>query len=390
MNKKPHAIFATLGLGLALVSCAPPLPTGPGRYQAVPFSTLRHWQDENFAQLLPIMQEQCQRILQLPGDARLGGGAGGAPIGGLARDWQPACRALETAPPQGNPATAQFLQTWFTPYYINGNDQVKAFSEVEVKASPVKNAQFPIPVYAKPHGLVRSKDETGHTVTGRWVGTHFEPDSYYTRAQIDAGALDGHGLEIAWVQNEGALFVLQLQGAGRLVLPGGQVVHVAYAARNGQPYTPLGRVLLSQHLIPESDLSMTSIRSWLEQHPDQARQITAQNADYVFFKTLQPDSLGAGSPGAMGLALTPYRSLRANPRYIPFGALVWLETTRMPLATGGESAWFHLTFMQDANAASALGEVSLFTGWGAGADKVAREANGRGRVFLLLPRPRSP
>ncbi|MFX5903484.1 MltA domain-containing protein, partial [Acinetobacter baumannii] len=61
---------------------------------------------------------------------------------------------------------------------------------------------------------------------------------YYTRADINrAGDLDAPVL--AWVDDPIALYAMQVQGAGRIRLPDGSVLRVAYADQNGHPFKPM-------------------------------------------------------------------------------------------------------------------------------------------------------
>lgn len=381
-NRARHVAASILTL--ILIGCAPQLPMGSESHQAVPFSSLRNWGDESFTQISPILNDECHRILALQGNARVNMGPHLLPSGNFARDWRPVCHAFLSSPPADNRAMQTFFETWFTPYYINGEDKVEGFSEVVVPASIHQTETYNIPVYAKPQDLVRSQRSGGTWVSGRWIGTRFVP--FFSRAEIDSGALKGKGLEIAWVRGPADLFMLQYNGAGRLALADGRTIHIAYAARNGRPYTPIGRILRERNYISDDEITAPAIRNWMNRYPFQARQLMAQNEDYVFFESLPTSSLSTGSPGAMGIGVTPYRSLRASARYIPFGAPVWVETP-MPLPRGGRAPWRHLAFMQDVNSGASLGHVAMFTGWGGDADHVATKLDDRGRLFVLLPRP---
>jgi membrane-bound lytic murein transglycosylase A len=60
---------------------------------------------------------------------------------------------------------------------------------------------------------------------------------YYTRAQIDRGALSAARV-IVWVDDPAALYSMQVQGSGKVSLPDGQMIRLAYAEQNGHPFTP--------------------------------------------------------------------------------------------------------------------------------------------------------
>ena len=66
---------------------------------------------------------------------------------------------------------------------------------------------------------------------------------YYTRAEIDAGALQGKGLELLYLDDPVELFFMQVQGSGRVKLPDGSWLRLGYAAKNGHPYTSIGKLL---------------------------------------------------------------------------------------------------------------------------------------------------
>jgi membrane-bound lytic murein transglycosylase A len=64
---------------------------------------------------------------------------------------------------------------------------------------------------------------------------------YYTRAQIDRGVLSTARV-IVWVDDLAALYSMQVQGSGKVSLPDGQMVRLAYAEQNGHPFIPPVRV----------------------------------------------------------------------------------------------------------------------------------------------------
>ena len=66
---------------------------------------------------------------------------------------------------------------------------------------------------------------------------------YYTRAEIEAGALQGRGLELLYLDDPVELFFMQVQGSGRVRLPDGSWVRLGYAAKNGHSYTSIGKLL---------------------------------------------------------------------------------------------------------------------------------------------------
>src|SRR4029079_4809881 len=94
---------------------------------------------------------------------------------------------------------------------------------------------YSVPVYRTPPDLVRCTKPEGTTGRGRIdeTGTCV---LYYTRAEIEDGALAGKGLEIAWAADPVDLFFIEIQGTGELRLPDGSVMRIGYDNQNGREH----------------------------------------------------------------------------------------------------------------------------------------------------------
>ena len=179
-------------------------------------------------------------------------------------------------------------------------------------------------------------------------------------------------------------FFLEIQGSGRVDLPGGKVIRVSYAGQNGRPYVPIGRVLADRGQIPLDQVSLQSIRAWLDAHPDQAAAMMDQNPSYVFFREIDDLRPDQGPPGALGVALTPGRSAAVDRTYIPLGAPLFVATTDP--VTGAKLQ--RLLVAQDLGGAI-RGPVraDIFFGWGKEAEDRAGRMRQPGTSYLLLPVP---
>ncbi len=89
------------------------------------------------------------------------------------------------------------------------------------------------------------------------------PVEYYDRPAIEQGALGDRGLEIAWLNSKVDAFFIHVQGAARLEMTDGSTRRVTYAAKSGQRFTGIGRVLADLGEIPLDEVTMQSIRAWL-------------------------------------------------------------------------------------------------------------------------------
>jgi len=204
---------------------------------------------------------------------------------------------------------------------------------------------------------------------------------YYPRAEIERGLPALAGKELLWVDDPVDLFFLQIQGSGRVQLPSGELVRVGYADQNGQPYKSIGRYLAEQGELKLEQTSMQGIKAWGAANPAKLDALLDRNPSYVFFRELPP---AAGGPvGALGVALTPERSIAVDPRYIPLGAPVFLATTW----PGSAQALQRLVLAQDTGGAiRGAVRADYFWGFGEAAGAQAGRMRQSARMWVLLPR----
>jgi membrane-bound lytic murein transglycosylase A len=146
------------------------------------------------------------------------------------------------------------------------------------------------------------------------------------RAQIDAytSRVIAYGRPID-------VFFLQVQGSGRLRYGDGRSLRAAYAANNGKRYRSIGRVLIDRGELTRDQSAKRNIEAWMaENGPTATRELMNQNPRYIFFveQRIEP---GEGPRGAMQVPLTGMGSVAVDPRYHPYGTLIWLDT-KLPQA----------------------------------------------------------
>jgi membrane-bound lytic murein transglycosylase A len=251
-----------------------------------------------------------------------------------------------------------------------------AYYEPELTAHLAPDETFRFPLYARPLDLVdvdTSELDPAcgcRRLTGRLDGGRLRP--YFTRAEIDAGVLAGRDLEIAWAADPVDVFLLHVQGSGRLRLDDEHVVGVRYAASNGRPYRSIARALLERGLLPSGPTTVPDIRRVLEGLPESERAaVLATDERYLFFRFAE-----GGPVGSLGVELTPGRSIAADPRLVPPGSLAYLRT---PSA-------HRFVVAQDMGAAIEGPHVDLFLGASTEAAARAGATHERGTLYLLVPR----
>jgi membrane-bound lytic murein transglycosylase A len=187
-------------------------------------------------------------------------------------------------------------------------------SSPKSSGSPVQTDVYNVPVLKRPSDLVKLSAADARRLGVGYGRIHNgKAEAYYTRQEIEQGKLDGQGLEVAWLKSWADLFFMQVQGSGRVRLPDGSVLRLAYSLKSGLPYTSIGKVLIERGEMTREEMSMQALRKWLDDHPREARAVMWQNESYVFFRKLKdgvdPD---LGPVGAQQVPLTPFRSLAVD------------------------------------------------------------------------------
>lgn len=211
------------------------------------------------------------------------------------------------------------------------------------------------------------------------------------------------GYELLWVDDEMDAFFLQVQGSGRVMLPSGQIVRVGYDGNNGAAYRAVGAVLLEQGEMEREQISMQSIRAWTLLNPEKVTDLLLSNPRYVYFRELplvkaNDADKPAGPPGALGVPLTPGRSIAAEMSQIPAGWPVWLapdtplllprpNSGRAAVQAGQNREVGRLVLVQDKGAAiEGVLRYDLFMGFGAEAERIAGVLKAPVQAWLLVPR----
>jgi len=243
----------------------------------------------------------------------------------------------------------------FTGYYV---------PEVEGSLSPSEKYRYP---------LYRLPDDLKKDVP------------YYPREVIDGDrALDGEGLEIAWLADPVEAYFLHIQGSGTIRLPDGSTIGVHYAGNNGHSYTSIGKFMIERGLIKPGEGNLMGLKRYLSGHKDQMYEILYQNPRYIFFKL---DNEGA--KGSIHVLLTPGHSIATDPTIFPRGGLSFIKTTAPVVDQSGkvlkwEPVKRFVLNQDEGGAIKGPGRVDLF--WGAGFDAglTAGSMKERGELYFIL------
>ncbi|MXO91759.1 murein transglycosylase A [Pontixanthobacter aquaemixtae] len=303
---------------------------------------------------------------------------------GLTRqeDWRAACDAARSY----GGAPESFFETYFETARIgSGEAFATGYFEPEIRGCRTRKPGCEVPVYALPDDLTRAwpADMPESERTGRPPLGRFDDEGnfvrYYDRTQIEEGALEGSRLELAWAADPVEMFFLQIQGSGRLALDDGTVMRIGYAGQNGHGYTGIGGVMRERGLLGDGPGqyagSMQGIMQYIRENPEEGRDLMRLNKSWIFFTELTGD----GPLGSLGIPVRRESSVAVDPKFVPYGAPVWLDLDR-DVADG-------LWIAQDTGGAI-KGANRFDTFWGAGEDArtIAGGMSGRGTAYILLPK----
>lgn len=391
MRRRHHLLPALLLLAW-LAACAR-LPQEPQRtLTPVDFAELPGWEREDPRPALAAFLRGCRQILTW--DAAAPMDPAGDPRFGTVGDWQRLCRLAERVELSTAADARQFLEDQLRPFRVgDGRGHEGLFTgyfEPELEGALRPDQRFRYPLYRRPPELVEvdlglfREDLRGRRIAGR-VDEAGRLRPFPDRAAIEAGALAGRGLELLWVDDPIDLFFLHIQGSGRVRLPDGRRLRVVYAGQNGHPYRAIGRDLVAMGALAREEVSLLTIRAWLEAHPGEATALMQRNPSYVFFRLAGEVREGEGPPGSLGVPLTPARSIAVDRRYWPLGIPFFLDLP-VPFPEG-ERPWRALVVAQDTGGAI-RGPLRADIFWGAGerAAWIAGHMKQRGRMWVLLPR----
>jgi len=372
-----HHVIAAVALPLPSPPVAPRVQTPPPVATEPPpepvieapapsgFAALPHWNSHNPQPAFTAFIKGCETWIKANPDDFLNPNL---PQYGRFKDWTRTCQSAAVLQ-SVSPATADirgFFETWFEPVSLTTPNAYEGLltgyyePEVEVRLQP--NIDFSEPILAKPasEATLKLPRAEVNTTTSRVIA--------YGRP-ID-------------------VFFLQIQGSGRLKYSDGRRLRAAYAANNGHSYRSIGAILVERGEMTLEQASKQSISDWMARKgPAAARELMNQNPRYIYF-TEQSIQAGEGPQGAMRVPLTGLGAIAVDPRYHPYGSLIWLDTT-LPTEAGdyrGQPTGLLVTAQDTGSAIKGPLRADLFFGSGKDAGDRAGVQKHPARWTILLPR----
>ena len=356
-------------------------------FRVVDFKHLPGWEKADLTKSLATFQTSCRAFIKQEPEQIVGTDN----IELQAKDWQPACQAALQVKPDAQDLKI-FFQKWFAPVEFYGdkpsNGLFTGYYMPSIKGSYTKSAEFSVPIYEVPKDLVTLDlglfipHLKNRKVVGRLEGNKVVP--YYTREQINKGAVKGKARVLLWMHSPIDRLFLEIQGSGVIELDDGSRVFIGYDGQNCAPYTAIAGVLIKQGIMTRDNASMQAIKRYLEAHPEQMNSVINQNKSFVFFRKLKLD----GALGSQGVALTPGYSLAIDRQWVPMGAPLWLSTSRPDSKNPDKNKPMQRLMIAQDTGGAIKGKVRGDVFWGGGdqATLIAGHMKNPGNYWMLLPR----
>lgn len=386
---RPSLLASALAVALAACTTAPPTqtpkspqaPTVPPKTADGPkeilkpttFANLLGWDKDDLREAWPAFLVSCEVLIRKP-------------------DWKEPCSVARGVDANSEKAVRLFFEAFFVPHQafnLDGSDNgmVTGYYEPLLRGARKRGGPYQIPLHRAPEDLLvidlggLYPELKNMRLRGRLVGNKVVP--YLSRAEM-AQSVALAGKELLWVDDPIEAFFLQVQGSGRVQLADTkEIIRIAYADQNGHPYKSIGRYLVDKGELTLDQASAQSIKAWYAANPARQQELLNANPSYVFFREEKLTDPNKGPKGALGVPLTPQRSIAVDPQFVPLGAPVFLATTH----PGKDAPLQRLMMAQDTGGAirNAV-RADYFWGFGTEAGEKAGKMKQRGMMWVLLPK----
>jgi len=350
----------------------PPKPAPAPLMTPSTFGALPGWEQDDLREAWPAFMASCTVLVRK-------------------EDWKEACTVARTVDGADGNAIRLFFESFFVPNQVRAPDGadtglITGYYEPMLHGARKRGGAYQTPLYRVPDDLLTVDlasvypELKGMRLRGRLVGKKVVP--YGTRAEIERADIPGK--ELLWVDDPVEAFFLEVQGSGRVQLDdSNETVRVAYADQNGHPYKAIGRWLVEKGELPVEQVSAQGIKAWIAANPARRQELFNANPSYIFFREERLPDPSVGPKGALGVPLTPARSVAVDASLLPLGAPVFLSTTQ----AGTEVPMQHLMMGQDTGGAiRGAVRADFFFGFGSEAAENAGRMKQRGQLWVLLPK----
>ncbi len=262
---------------------------------------------------------------------------------------------------------------------------ITGYYETEIKVSKEKDDKARYALHLRPPDLVKVNgqdfdygryDENGNLVR------------YYSTQEIRSGAIDKHHVEFAYSQHPSHIMLAQIQGSAILRYPDGDYQRIAFDGANGWNFVSVQRILMECGEIPP--MNFKDFIKYLSSQPqDREERLVNLNPRYIFFSIRDKDE---GAVGAMAKPLIPHRSIAIDPKYIPYGVVAYIISTKPVADEKGEKIIEFRKFSRfvsshdTGSAIRGAGRIDIFWGNGKKAELEASSMKAKGEFYIFAPK----
>jgi membrane-bound lytic murein transglycosylase A len=308
------------------------------------------------------------------------------------------CRRALATPRLNDEEARAFFEKNFHPLRIAkvGDPEgfLTGYYEPIVAGSRFPTPEYTVPMYRRPGDILAAGGKKKKGIFSNKGAVYRKVGKtrvlYYTRGEIEDGALDGRHLEICWLKDPIDAFFIHIQGSARIELEDGSMLRINYDAHNGHRYLPVGRVLIERGEVSKEEMSMERIRRWMLAQADGGRELRRMNNSFVFFRVT---GLSAHDEplGAQGVQLTPGRSIAVDRHLHLYGTVFWIEA-ELPIASEAPETKFRRLMVAQDTGSAIIGpaRADIYFGAGEEAGLIGGRIKQPGRFAMLVPRDIDP
>ena len=278
-------------------------------------------------------------------------------------------------------AVAEHFDVWQSRGYDDkGTVLFTGYFSPEIKASMTRTDTFRFPLYQAPKDLVKDS-QTGEPLGRRAKDGSIVP--WPSRKELLASG-EFAGTELVWLSSAFDVYVCEVNGSAKLIMPDNAVKYVGYAGKTGRPYVGLGMSLVQDGVITRRERNLGTIERLYQRDPELVQKYIDRNENMVFFAMYDGKSWPAGS---LGVPVTAYATLATDKRIFPRGMAMFVDTQTADYA-GKMRDWRRFMLDQDTGGAiRAAGRGDIYMGVGAAARVLAGNQYADGTFFYFVLKP---
>ena len=207
----------------------------------------------------------------------------------------------------------------------------------------------------------------------------------WSRSEIEDNPRLLRDHELVYLGDPFEVFLLHVQGSGRIRFADGSIRAVRFAGSNGREYKSIGKLLVDEKRLTLEEATIPGIKDYLRRHPEELRRVLQHNPRYVFFGW----GTSSGPHGSSGEVLTPGRSVALDGDALPPGPFCFVAT-RLPASQGKDGTTSRqplgrFVFPQDTGAAiKGSGRIDIFFGSGGEAEDIAHRLKEPGQLYFFV------